>query len=140
MDVLVRLSQFSLDGLSAFHFAVQPPPKLDPRLSDNVDWIRVQLFRKILDHGVEPTQRLTDSSHNLLYSVIDNGWTGCASVLITAFKSQIQSPAMIKFNHGGTTLLGLVIEKFRYNRRSGLALVDSLLGLLGQDLSGSYYN
>lgn len=48
MDVLVRLiSQFSLDGLSAFHFAVQPPPKPDPTLSDNVDWIRVQLFRKL---------------------------------------------------------------------------------------------
>lgn len=140
MDVLVRLSQFSLDGLSAFHFAVQPPPKLDPTLSDIVDWVRVQLFWKLLDHGVEPTQRLTDSSHNLLYSVIDNGWTGCARVLITAFKSQIQSPAMRQFNHEGTTLLGLVIEKFRYNRRSGLALIDFLLSSLGQDPSGSYYN
>lgn len=105
MDVLVRLSQFSLDGLSAFHFAVQPPPQLDTRLPDNVDWIRVQLFRKLLDHGAEPTQRLTDSPHNLLYSVIDNRWTGCVRVLMTAFKSQIRSPAMKKFNQGGTTFL-----------------------------------
>lgn len=102
--------------------------------------IQTNIAELLLKHGADPNGPSECLSDTALYSAINNGWVGCAEKLIDAIPSEESSFYQNEVDAHGTTILGLVIERFQDRRSAGLKLMEQLFDKLRVNGEKSYYH